>query len=262
MNLKQIGIAIYATYLTNKYGFKLKKVKTSKEKKALRIEYSETLLSKLNISVEVLNKEKLPKDGNYLLMSNHRSIIDPLIIELALRDSKIHGFWVSKKELFNSFFFGTFTRNADTVLLDRESANMSSFFGDIKDIVKNGHSIFIFPEGTRSLPNRLRRFQRGAARIALQSGCAVVPVTLRCEPPTLMKGQHWYQIAEQRPLMTVQIHDPLDITNIVKDIDYEWRTSRRLTQYFQDFFESEWKTSSVQSYQAQEMTLKQASSTN
>ncbi len=102
LNLKQISIAIYATYLTNKYGFKLKKVTTSKDKKALRIEYSETLLSKLNISVEVLNKEKLPKDGNYLLMSNHRSIIDPLIVELALKDSKIHGFWVSKKELFNS----------------------------------------------------------------------------------------------------------------------------------------------------------------
>ena len=52
----------------------------SEEKKALRIEYSEVLLSKLNISVEVLNKEKLPKDGNYLLVSNHRSIIDPLIV--------------------------------------------------------------------------------------------------------------------------------------------------------------------------------------
>ena len=40
-------MAIYATYLTNKYGFKLKKVKTAKEKKALRLEYSQTLLSKL-----------------------------------------------------------------------------------------------------------------------------------------------------------------------------------------------------------------------
>ena len=139
MNLKQINMAIYATYLTNKYGFKLKKVKTAKEKKALRLEYSQTLLSKLNISIKVLNKENIPNDGKYLLISNHRSIIDPLIIEIALKDSLIHGFWVSKKELYNSLFFGTFTRNSDSILLDREASNMSSFFKDTKEVVSNGH---------------------------------------------------------------------------------------------------------------------------
>ncbi|MDZ7819896.1 MAG: 1-acyl-sn-glycerol-3-phosphate acyltransferase [Aliarcobacter sp.] len=106
MNLKQISMAIYATYLTNKYGFKLKKVNTSKEKKDLRLEYSQTLLSKLNISIEVLNKENIPNDGKYLLVSNHRSIIDPLIIEIALKDSPIHGFWVSKKSFITHFSLG------------------------------------------------------------------------------------------------------------------------------------------------------------
>ena len=150
MNLKQISIAIYATYLTNKYGFKLKKVKTTKEKIDLRREYSQVLLSKLNISVKVINKENIPTEGKYLLVSNHRSIIDPLIIELALKDSSIYGFWVSKKELYNSLFFGTFTRNANSILLDREAANMSSFFKDTKEVVASGNSIFIFPEGTRN----------------------------------------------------------------------------------------------------------------
>lgn len=98
-------MAIYATYLTNKYGFKLKKAKNSEERIKLREEYSKKLLSKLNISIEVVNKELLPQDGQYLLISNHRSIIDPLIIELALENSNINGFWVSKKELYNSFFF-------------------------------------------------------------------------------------------------------------------------------------------------------------
>ena len=188
MNLKQISIAIYATYLTNKYGFKLKKVKSSEEKKALRIEYSQTLLSKLNISVEVLNKEKLPKDGNYLLISNHRSIIDPLIIELALKDSPIHGFWVSKKELFNSFFFGTFTKNADTILLDRESANMSSFFSDTKNVVKNGHSIFIFPEGTRNKTDEpISTFKEGAKLMALKNRINILPVFIKTNANQVLK---------------------------------------------------------------------------
>jgi 1-acyl-sn-glycerol-3-phosphate acyltransferase len=188
LNLKQISMAIYATYLTNKYGFKLKKVNTSKEKKDLRLEYSQTLLSKLNISIEVLNKENIPNDGKYLLVSNHRSIIDPLIIEIALKDSPIHGFWVSKKELYNSFFFGTFTRNADSILLDREASNMTPFFKESKEVVENGNSIFIFPEGTRNKQNTpLSSFKDGARLIALKNRLQILPVFIKTNANEVLK---------------------------------------------------------------------------
>jgi 1-acyl-sn-glycerol-3-phosphate acyltransferase len=181
-------MAIYATYLTNKYGFKLKKVNTSKEKKDLRLEYSQTLLSKLNISIEVLNKENIPNDGQYLLVSNHRSIIDPLIIEIALKDSPIHGFWVSKKELYNSFFFGTFTRNADSILLDREASNMTPFFKESKEVVENGNSIFIFPEGTRNKQNTpLSNFKDGARLIALKNRLPILPVFIKTNANEVLK---------------------------------------------------------------------------
>ena len=188
MNLKQISIAIYATYLTNKYGFKLKKVKTTKEKIDLRREYSQVLLSKLNISVKVINKENIPTEGKYLLVSNHRSIIDPLIIELALKDSSIYGFWVSKKELYNSLFFGTFTRNANSILLDREAANMSSFFKDTKEVVASGNSIFIFPEGTRNKENTpLSSFKDGARLVALKNRLPILPVFIRTNANEILK---------------------------------------------------------------------------
>jgi 1-acyl-sn-glycerol-3-phosphate acyltransferase len=188
LNLKQISMAIYATYLTNKYGFKLKKVNTSKEKKDLRLEYSQTLLSKLNISIEVLNKENIPNDGKYLLVSNHRSIIDPLIIEIALKDSPIHGFWVSKKELYNSFFFGTFTRNADSILLDREASNMTPFFKESKEVVVYGNSIFIFPEGTRNKQNTpLSSFKDGARLIALKNRLQILPVFIKTNANEVLK---------------------------------------------------------------------------
>ena len=188
MNLKQISIAIYATYLTNKYGFKLKKVKTTKEKIDLRREYSQVLLSKLNISVKVINKKNIPTEGKYLLVSNHRSIIDPLIIELALKDSSIYGFWVSKKELYNSLFFGTFTRNANSILLDREAANMSSFFKDTKEVVASGNSIFIFPEGTRNKENTpLSSFKDGARLVALKNRLPILPVFIRTNANEVLK---------------------------------------------------------------------------
>lgn len=188
MNLKQISIAIYATYLTNKYGLKLRKAKTTKQKIALRMEYAQKIISKLNIIVEVLNKENIPKDGKYLLISNHRSIIDPLVIEMAFKESSIHGFWVSKKELYNSFFFGTFTRNANSILLDREAPNMSPFFKETKEVVNGGNSIFIFPEGTRNKENTpLSSFKDGARLIALKNRLPILPVFIKTNANEVLK---------------------------------------------------------------------------
>ena len=188
MNLKQIKMAFYATYLTNKYGFKLKNSKTSQERISIRFEYSEILLEKLNISIEVIHKEKIPEDGQYLLISNHRSIVDPLIIEVALKNSKINGFWIAKKELYNSFFFGTFTKNAGTILLDRDASNMTSFFKETKQIVKEGHSIYIFPEGTRNKENTpLSSFKEGSRIIALKNRLPILPVYIKSNANDILK---------------------------------------------------------------------------
>lgn len=215
MTLKQISMAFYATYLTNKYGIKLKKAKTSQERIDLRLEYAKLIVKKLNINIEVINKEKLPLDGQYLLISNHRSIIDPLIIEIALQDSKVNGFWIAKKELYNSFFFGTFTRNAGTVLLDRDATNMAPFFKDTKSIVKEGHSIFIFPEGTRNKENTpLSAFKEGSRIIALKNRLPILPVHIKSNANEILKDA----IVNRPEGLTIQI----EIGDI---IDYKDKTS-------------------------------------
>lgn len=188
MNLKQISIAIYATYLTNKYGLLLRKATSTKTRMDLRLSYAKKLLEKLNIKIEIINKEKLPADGQYLLISNHRSIIDPLIVELALEQTKIKGYWIAKKELYNSFFFGTFTRNAGSVLLDRDASSMSSFFKDVKEVVKEGHSIFIFPEGTRNKQKTpLATFKEGSRLIALKNRLPILPVYIKTNANDVLK---------------------------------------------------------------------------
>ena len=180
MTFNQIKIALYATYLTNYYGFKLKKATTTEEKKSLRIDYAKTLLGKLKLNVKVINEDKIPKDGQFLLVSNHRSVIDPLIVEMALKNSNLFGHWISKKELYNSFFFGVFVRNGGAVLLDREKSNMSSFFTDIKECTKKGDSIFIFPEGTRNkTENAIGEFKSGSQIIAIKNRLNMLPVYIR-----------------------------------------------------------------------------------
>ena len=173
-------MAFYATFLTNLYGYKLTKSTDSKDKKKIRIEYANTLLHKLNIEIKVTNADKIPQDGKLLLVSNHRSVIDPLIIEVALQNSSLYGHWIAKKELYNSFFFGLFVRNGGTILLDRENSQMGDFFKDIKREVQNGDSIFIFPEGTRSKGSlELGEFKEGSKIIAIKNRLDILPVHIK-----------------------------------------------------------------------------------
>ena len=180
MTFNAIKQSIYALYLTNSFGFRLKQTAIFLEKKALRLKYSEAQLEALKIKVEVLNKEKIPKDGQYLIICNHRGIIDPPVLEIALKDTNIFGVWVSKKELYNSPFFGLFVRNAGSILLDREKSQMSGFFADTKKAVQEGSSIFIFPEGTRNkTEDSLIKFKEGFRIIALKNRLPILPVYIR-----------------------------------------------------------------------------------
>ncbi len=202
-------MAIYATYLTNYYGFKLKKTDDSKEKKRLRIEYAARLLDKLNIDISIINKEKLPHDGQYLLVSNHRSVIDPLIVEVAIRETELYGHWISKKELYNSFFFGVFVRNGGTILLDRDSSQMGGFFSDIKACVKKGDSIFIFPEGTRNKSGtELGEFKEGARIIAVKNRLPMLPVFIRTQANDVLMSS--LKDEKRRRTIEIEIGDIID----------------------------------------------------
>ena len=189
MNLSSIKHLFIGLYLTNSYGIKLRKAKDPMEKKKLRLAYSKDQLSALNITVTVENPEKIPQEGEYLLICNHRSIIDPPILEIALQDTGLFGLWVSKKELYRSPFFGLFVRNAGSILLDREKSQMSGFFAEIKKGVSEGSSIFIFPEGTRNKTEQpLGAFKDGSRIIALKNRLPILPVYIKTNAGQTLKA--------------------------------------------------------------------------
>lgn len=182
MTFNTIKQAIYGLYLTNSFGYRLKNIKDPQEVKKIRLGYSEAQLDALNISVKTQNPEKLPQSGQYLVMINHKSIIDPPIVEVALKETEIFGPWIAKKELYNSFFFGLFVRNAGSILLDREKSQMSGFFAETKKAVKRGESIFIFPEGTRNKTDQpLSSFKEGSRLIALKNRLPILPLFIKTD---------------------------------------------------------------------------------
>jgi len=223
MTLNAILKSIYALYLTNFFGFKLKRTAEPLEKKSLRIEYAEKQLKSLGINVKVLNEEKLPKDGQYLVICNHRGIIDPPVLELALKETNIFGVWVSKKELYNSPFFGLFVRNAGSILLDRGKSQMSGFFSDTKKAVKEGSSIFIFPEGTRNKSEEsLIEFKEGFRIIALKNRLPILPVYIRTHTNkalgNALEDKKLEQIVEVEFGDLIDYREREDIQTIYKDI--------------------------------------------
>ena len=180
MTFNAIKQAMYGLYLTNSFGLRLKYTNDPMEKKRLRHAYSVAQLEALNVTVKIENKEKLPKTGQYVVITNHRSIIDPPIVEVTFQETEIFGPWISKKELYNSFFFGLFVRHAGSILLDREKSQMSGFFADIKEAVKRGESIFIFPEGTRNKTEEpLTSFKEGTRIIALKNRLPILPLYIK-----------------------------------------------------------------------------------
>ncbi len=223
MTIKQITAAIYALYLTNKFGHQLKKTDDLKQMQLLRVEYAETLLGYLQMQIKVIGAKKLPKDGQYLLVSNHRTIIDPTIIEIALKETHILGYWIAKKELYNSPFFGVFVRNGGSVLLDRDNKSMSGFFKDVKAGVKLGASMSVFPEGTRNQTDApLTDFKDGSQIIAMKNRLPILPVFIRGRPDIVLKNAIKYRLPTQ--IIEIEIGDLIDSKDRSKTLSEHYKS--------------------------------------
>jgi 1-acyl-sn-glycerol-3-phosphate acyltransferase len=75
-----------------------------------------------------------------------------------------------------------------------------------------GFPVLVFPEGTRSPYEGLRRFRRGAFEVARKSSVPLVPLFLRCAPPALGKGVPVWRHPRACPVLTVHVDPPRQLT--------------------------------------------------
>jgi 1-acyl-sn-glycerol-3-phosphate acyltransferase len=137
----------------------------------VRRRWARSLLDGVGVRGE---NEGLAPDFPCLIVSNHRSYLDPILM---LRD--VDGYPVAKAELAGWPVIGKGAQMAGILYLRREhSGSRANTLRLMEDKIREGFSVIIFPEGTTSgLPGTLP-FKKGVFQLAAKSGVPVVPVAL------------------------------------------------------------------------------------
>jgi len=129
------------------------------------------------IDLRVEGEEHLWSHRPAVFIFNHQSALDAiLMIKLIRRD--VTG--IGKMELKKNPIFGPIFAAAGVVFIDRSnSVKAIEALKPAVDALKEGRSLVIAPEGTRSPTPRLGRFKKGAFHLAMQAGVSIVPVVFR-----------------------------------------------------------------------------------
>lgn len=123
-------------------------------------------------SLHFEGRENIPKGEAVIYASNHRTNADPPLVGCAARGSLS---FMAKEELFRNKLFAWLIRSLGAFPVSRGKGDTSAIDNSI-DSLKNGRSLMIFPEGTRSKDGKVHRGHSGAALIAARSGAKIVPV--------------------------------------------------------------------------------------
>jgi 1-acyl-sn-glycerol-3-phosphate acyltransferase len=144
-------------------------------------------------SVRVSGREHVRSDVAYVMVANHQSLLDILVLFRLFRHFK----WVSKIENFRLPFIGWNMRlNRYIQLVRGDKQSIGAMMSDCARTLDEGSSIMMFPEGTRSADGHLKVFKHGAFTLAQDNGCPILPIvvegTSRALPKRglVLQGRH------------------------------------------------------------------------
>jgi 1-acyl-sn-glycerol-3-phosphate acyltransferase len=139
--------------------------------------WGRSFLAISGIRVTVTGAERLDPRQAFIFMANHQSNFD---IPVLLAHLPVPFRWLAKAELFRIPVFGRAMRGAGYISIDRANrhAAIQSLARAVQTI-RQGVSMMIFPEGTRSLDGSLQPFKKGGFIMAIEAQVPVVPVVLR-----------------------------------------------------------------------------------
>jgi 1-acyl-sn-glycerol-3-phosphate acyltransferase len=180
--------------------------------------WAKLILKVSGIKVIVKGLSNIDPAKSYIYMCNHQSNFD---IPVLLGCLPVQFRWLAKAELFKIPIFGRAMRGAGYVAIDR--FNRKSAIESIEDAaekMKNGVSVMIFPEGTRSRDGKIRPFKKGGFIMALNSKALIVPIIIRGTRPIMAKSSLRINAGEA----TMVVGKPIDAS------EYTLETKEKLIE--------------------------------
>jgi 1-acyl-sn-glycerol-3-phosphate acyltransferase len=133
--------------------------------------------------VEVVGYENIPQSGPYIVASNHRSHLDPPVLNSAFPEPLV---FLAKEELFKPPL-GWFIRHMRAVPIRRGSGDVDTL-EMVLELLHKGCPVAIFPEGTRARPGEFLRPKPGVGLLAVKSGVPVIPVLIEGTDAVFPRG--------------------------------------------------------------------------
>ena len=168
----------------------------------------------------MIGKENIQKDETYIMVSNHQSGADIIVLFLLWNNLK----WVAKKSLYNFPFIGwNMWLNRYIVVERGRASSMRKMMIDAEKTLKSGSSVMIFPEGTRSKDGKLQPFKTGAFHLALETGNPILPIVIKGTSMAIRKGgflinkNHDIQakVLQPVPFKNIKGKDPKEVAQMV-----------------------------------------------
>lgn len=149
----------------------------------------------------------MPRDGGVVLVSNHLSMLDPLILG-ALMSRQLH--FMCKEELFRIPVLGWYLVHAGTFPIRRGEADRQAL-RHAEDLLRAGKVVMIFPEGHRSDKIGAQEARSGAVMLAGRTNCPIVPAAIT-GTEHLRLNRPFADVARgflSRPRITVTVGEPV-----------------------------------------------------
>ena len=141
--------------------------------------------------------ENIPKEGPVIFAGNHRHAFDPIVV-MTYTDRTVH--YMAKESLFKGLH-GKIFESIGLIKVYRTKSNPAAVI-EAEQILKQGGTIGIFPEGTRNRTNEeLLKFRHGAVAIAKQANAPIIPFAIKGEYKLFRKG------------LIIEFGKPVDVTN-------------------------------------------------
>jgi 1-acyl-sn-glycerol-3-phosphate acyltransferase len=150
------------------------------------VPWAKTILFICGVRVEVRGLENVKANSPRIYMSNHQSYFD---IFTLLAGLPVDFKFILKQELMKIPLLGWAMKGARYISIDREDGRKAIIsMNKAAERIRNGASVLIFPEGTRSEDGVVGEFKKGGFLLALKSGCDIVPVAIDGSRNIVPKG--------------------------------------------------------------------------